>query len=198
MWNWLKANEFLCVWTIWNGLFLAFLGIVTILGWTAQVLGGDPSYLSHLILIVFMLGWAYSLNRAVWASKLTPDIELHRDEYGMDIRMSANADALEALQARLGAKLAILDYIPRLLVNLGLVGTVVGIMLGMSEIKPEAMGDLNEASKSLSTMMHSIGIGFTTTLIGAAGAIWIQFQEYLIAQQVQKFFANVLVWSKES
>lgn len=189
----LKANEFICVWAMWNGLFAASLGVATILGYTRDVFLADKSFISYLIAAVFVIGWGYSLQRAIWANNLAKNLAPMRERYAKWLLWEKSAgDAREALASRLSMAMSTIDYIPVVLVSLGLVGTVLGFMIGMSEIKPEMIGNIESAGTTLTTMLRGLAIGFITTLVGVSGAIWIQFQKHLLSIEIAKVYERIL------
>jgi hypothetical protein len=65
-------------------------------------------------------------------------------------------------------------------------------MIGMQEIRPEMIGNLESAGTTLTTMLKGLAIGFITTLVGVSGAIWIQFQKHLLSVQLSRVYERVL------
>lgn len=187
----LRDNEFLCIWVIWNGLFLALLTVLTVLGWTIPIINADKTFLSHVIVGVFLIGWGFSVNRAIWIVQAHRNIETFRRTYKTHA-VNSRDDARESIQTFLSEKLSVLEYLPRVLVNLGLVGTVVGIMIGVSGVSADMVNDLSKATEALNIMLHGLGIGFTATLIGSAGALWIQFQEEMIKNEYSRLYRRIL------
>ena len=193
MFDRLKENEFICIWAIWNGLFAAFLGAATILGYTSEIFTADKSFISYLIAVVFLIGWGYSLHRAIWINGLAKNPTPLRERYAKWLLWEKSAgDARETLGSRLAMSVSTIDYVPIVLVSLGLVGTVLGFMIGMSEVKPEMIGNLESAGATLTTMLRGLAIGFITTLVGVSGAIWIQFQKHLLSIEIAKVYERVL------
>jgi hypothetical protein len=189
----LRANEFICVWSIWNGLFLALLAVSTVLGYTQVIFKSDRSMISFVIAVVFAVGWVYSLIRALWINRAQKQIgELRKDYAEMVMHQVCPGDAREALAGKLAARLSTLDYIPIVLVSLGLVGTVLGFIIGMGEVKPEMIGNIAQAGQSLTLMMKGLSIGFVTTLVGVSGGIWIQFQKHMLSNEVAKLYERIL------
>lgn len=195
----LKDNRFICVWTIYNGLFAALLTVATLLGWVTQTLNGDKTYFSHGIVALFFVGWGFCLHRALWVNWANKNIDQVQALYTSYLSSArTHEDGREAFQTLLSGKIDVLEYFSRLLVCLGLVGTVVGIIVSMRDINADMIGNLQIAGQAVANMLHGLGVVFTTTLVGSASMVWIQFQEKLISGELMNLYRRVLSDSEKS
>ena len=192
----IRDNQFICLWFLWNGLFLSILAIASILGWTIPVILMDKSHISVIILVTFFIAWIFSLHRALWVHKSLNNNQLSDFSFQIDNNKSniiSNETAyLESLQTFLSRKLAILDYTPKLLVMMGMVGSVIGIILGMMGMSGDLINNPDAAGRAMAELISGIATGFIATAIGSIGALWIQFNEQMTSQATSLLYERIL------
>jgi hypothetical protein len=65
------------------------------------------------------------------------------------------------------------EWIADVLVFLGLIGTVIGFIISLSGVKPDAAGDVSAIQPMVATLISGLGVALHTTLVGACAYLWI-------------------------
>ena len=65
------------------------------------------------------------------------------------------------------------------LVMLGLIGTVIGMAIALSNLDASAADDIEAARVMINTVALGFGTALYTTLVGAIGALWLYWLEHL-------------------
>ena len=56
---------------------------------------------------------------------------------------------------------------------LGLIGTVIGFIIALSGVDPEAAGQVENVSAMVSTLINGMSVALNTTLVGALLYVWL-------------------------
>jgi hypothetical protein len=149
--------------TIINSMFVAIVASLSWLGLTLPIFTNDASYLSYAIAGLFVLGWGWSLKEVLQTS------------WALD---AAKVDGYPPAQNwdydKAAVKTEWLENISEWLVGLGLLGTVVGFSIALSGIDQGSLMQAQGAQNSVGTLMEGMRTALSTTLLGAALAIWHQ------------------------
>ncbi len=176
--NHLHLTRFL----LFNALATAMAVAAYLQGWLDGVFQAHLSELSGLILLVFLYGlchcavkvWRHGRELAdIEAGKPDPDglagsYLLHARERGDD-----RGGRSEALRLRLTDRIVVVRHVADSLVFLGLIGTVIGFILALSGIDPEAAGKVENVSAMVATLINGMSVALYTTLVGAVFYIWL-------------------------
>lgn len=179
-------------WIVMNSLFAAIL----IVGYMHGILDRfltDDTYITHVIGVVFVM---VLLNAFLVAKGIRKDfqgIEACRANYQGARGVGREGDFKESLAEQFSRRLAIQNNASTILVTLGLLGTVVGISLGFSEIDASIVGDAAKSNSAISKLLSGLATALHTTMIGVVAMIWTQFNLHLLKQQTSKLFSAV-VW----
>lgn len=76
-------------------------------------------------------------------------------------------------QMQLGNRIGNVRHISNSLVFLGLIGTVVGFIIGLSGIDANAASDVNKVSAMITQLINGMSVALYTTLLGAVLNIWL-------------------------
>jgi len=170
-----------------NMIAFALLGAVALEGWLGAVLAGDGT---GLVVVIFGL-FAYGLLRCarlVWRTS----VELNELRGGSGERIRAHLALLEgrdgqalalaaaALKLKLSARIAPVRQIAGSLVVLGLIGTVLGFIIALSGIEPEAAADVSAIGPMVSTLIAGMSVALYTTLVGAVLNVWLMIAYRLL------------------
>lgn len=71
------------------------------------------------------------------------------------------------------------NWIANALVNIGLIGTVVGFIIALSGVIPDAANDIEQLKPMLVTLLKGAGIALYTTLVGAIGSLYLKFMRHV-------------------
>ena len=173
-----------------NLVALALLGAAWLKGWVAAVFVGDTTQLVAVIALVFAVGLA-SCGRKIFLT--SSEINQLTDPRGhRSARVARYLAALEsrdgqsralaasALRLRLGARIASIRHLANSLVFLGLIGTVIGFIIALSGIDPNAAADVDSIGPMVSTLIGGMSVALYTTLVGAILNIWLMVNYRLL------------------
>ena len=176
---------------LFNVVALGLLAAIYLQGWLDEVLGARLVELSLLIVAVFVYGLIMCGAR-IWQTNqelnqirdggTTPgsSIETYlvraRGGTGEDRRRLA-----ELLRLRLSGRIAIVRQVANTLVFLGLIGTVIGFIIALSGVDPEAVTDAQRVAPMVSTLIGGMSVALNTTLIGAVLYVWLIVDHRMLA-----------------
>lgn len=128
-------------------------------GMINKIVLSDTTFISHLIVLTFLVGLVSIFIRAGKISAILDGIKSGKPQTLSDDKIRAKAEHI--------------DDISTYLVRLGLIGTVVGFGLAL-DIKD--IGSLTTASGAMSTITTLLGgmkVAINTTITGAILSLWL-------------------------
>ena len=178
-----------------NLVALALLGAAWLKGWVGLVIAGDDTRLVVLIALVFAAG-LLECARQLWQTSAELD-QIADDgwagggrvrtgplrRYLESIRGADGHDrgiAGAALKLRLAARIAPVRHVANSLVFLGLIGTVVGFIVALSGVDPDAAANVTAIGPMVSTLIGGMSVALYTTLVGAVLNIWLMVNYRLL------------------
>ena len=96
------------------------------------------------------------------------------------------------LHNRLGNPIVVVRQTADSLVFLGLVGTVIGFIVALSGIDPQASAQVDEVASMVSTLVAGMSIALYTTLFGAVLHVWLMVKHRILATGTSNLF-NAIV-----
>ena len=88
---------------------------------------------------------------------------------------------VDMLRLKLTHRVVIVRHIANSLVFLGLIGTVIGFIIALSGINPEATTNVESVAPMVSTLITGMSIALYTTLLGAVLNIWLIINHRILA-----------------
>jgi hypothetical protein len=181
MHHWLLWSRFVAL----NLVGVAGLFLVWMNGWVDRIVRGDSSGISILIFALFLVGLAASAWRIDKVTRELDHIRLGEggrlEAYRNSVRANDRTTATRALELRLFSRIAFIRHIANTLVLLGLIGTVVGFVLALSNVSPEVVSDVNAVSGMVSQLINGMGVALYTTLVGSVLNLWLAANYQLLA-----------------
>lgn len=181
MHHWLLWSRFVAL----NLVGVAGLFLVWMNGWVDRIVRGDSSGISILIFVLFLVGLAASAWRIDKVTRELDNIRLGEggrlEAYRTSVRANDRTTATRALELRLFSRIAFIRHIANTLVLLGLIGTVVGFVLALSNVSPEVVSDANAVSGMVSQLINGMGVALYTTLVGSVLNLWLAANYQLLA-----------------
>ena len=110
--------------------------------------------------------------RAAWLAH-----DRNRSGQGVGIASAADVFTTESVLRRTGETIP--DALPGVFTAVGLLGTFVGIAIGLAGIPDGASGgapSADDLSQSINTLMGGMSTAFSTSIIGITGSIWWLFE----------------------
>ena len=156
-----------------NMVACALVGAAWFQGWIIAAYDGDQTRMVVVIAAVFAVGFITCGNRIRETSE-----DLNRVKAGVVPSWLALPEW--ALRLKLGARFAGPRYVANSLVFLGLIGTVIGFIIALSGVRPDAASDVAAIGPMISTLITGMGVALYTTLVGAVLNIWLMLNVRLL------------------
>jgi len=163
-----RRSELMLRFTLLNILAIGMLGAAAWEGYIDTVLEADQTRLSLVIFAVFLIGLGISVKRA-W--QISQEIDEFNQPATQEIDASAGFQG--ALRLRLSQRIASIRHIANTLVLLGLIGTVLGFIIALSGVDPDAASDVNSIGPMVSVLIQGMSTALYTTLIGSILNLWL-------------------------
>lgn len=167
------------------------LGAAYAHGLVAQALTADRTYLSLVILLVFLVGlglsawkiWqtSYELNSVRDFVKGADSPAARYLDPMVDGDAESRANLVGALRMKIAHRTAVVRHIANSLVLLGLIGTVVGFIIALGGVDPEHASDVKAIAPMVSTLIQGMSTALYTTLIGAVLNVWLMANHQVLA-----------------
>ena len=173
-----------------NLVAMALLGAAWLKGWVGLVFVGDSTQLVTVIALVFAVGLA-SCGRKIFLTsselnQLRDPAAATRSRVARYLAEPRGRDgqsralAASALKLKLGARIASIRHLANSLVLLGLIGTVIGFIISLSGIDPDAAADVESIGPMVSTLIGGMSVALYTTLVGAILNVWLMVNYRLL------------------
>ncbi len=176
--------------TLANTIALALVGAAAGQGWISALLSASGSGYSLAIVAVFAVGLFWSGQRVAQLSRSLNEIKTWEvDPYTPAptyLRLIEGRDAqsrallASTLRLRLAARMAPIRHIANSLVLLGLTGTVIGFIIALSGVHPDAAADVSAIGPMISTLIEGMSIALYTTLVGSLLNVWLMVNVRLL------------------
>ena len=173
-----------------NVIALALVGAAAAQGWIGALLAADEGGLVRAIVAVFLIGLAWSGQRAVQLSRDLNELERFVNVCGAPAppylaavaTCAAESRALLAscLRLKLTSRLAPVRHLANSLVLLGLIGTVIGFIIALSGVRPEVASDIGAIGPMVATLISGMSVALYTTLVGSLLHLWLMVNVRLL------------------
>lgn len=169
--------------TLVNLVAFGLLAAAYLQGWLDAVLNAHLVELPLIIVAVFCYGLAACAVRIWQTSREINDVNTGRPAPGS--RAGKYLDAVrnggggnhsvltDVLRLKLTNRIALTGQIANSLVFLGLIGTVIGFIIALSGVDPEAASDAAKVAPMVSTLINGMAVALNTTLVGAIFYVWL-------------------------
>lgn len=183
-------------WIAFNLFAFTLLLVFHLHGMVLPVFLADSSYICHAIAALFAYGLVLCGYR-VW--KTSRELNLvkagGRGRLKEFVELCKRADkesVKEAFEIKLFARIAFVKYIASSLVMLGLLGTVVGFIMVLTNVPSNAVGDSAQVGKLVQALTKGMGVALYTTLVGAITNLWLNANYNLLRTGVVNLVAAIL------
>ena len=166
-----------------NVVAAALLAAAYLQGWLDAVINSYLRELSAGIFVVFLYG-LFGCGAKVWRHSVelndlktgTPDPESRAGRY-LSRAEKANAESrsiqVTVLRLKLTDGIVVVRSIANSLVMLGLIGTVIGFIIALSGVDPEAATQVENVAAMVSTLIDDMSVALNTTLVGSVLYVWL-------------------------
>lgn len=169
-----------------NVAFIAIAIALTVQGYVGWLFANDASGISYAITALFVVGWGWTAKEIAVASSDLNMSDLHGPRHAF----IAEAD-------KDMGKIAWLSDISEALVNLGLLGTLVGFVIALSSIDQETVSSADGAQTAAALLMQGMSTAIGTTIIGLVLAIWHGVNMRLLQTALNTYWNNRLLASHD-
>ncbi|MFQ5958699.1 MAG: MotA/TolQ/ExbB proton channel family protein [Alphaproteobacteria bacterium] len=174
-----------------NLVGMSLLGAAYVQGLVDIVIASDMTNISLAIFFVFLGGLAICAKKVRYTSREINMIKaIRRPESSRVARYLAeiegrNADSraisASSLRLKLTSRIAAIRHIANSLVFLGLIGTVVGFIIALSGVQPNAAADPSAIGPMVTTLIEGMSVALYTTLVGAVFNVWLMVNYHILA-----------------
>ncbi|RME95707.1 MAG: hypothetical protein D6773_18140 [Alphaproteobacteria bacterium] len=96
------------------------------------------------------------------------------------------------LRLQLSHHVQIIRQIANMLVFLGLIGTVIGFIIALSGVKPEAVSQADSVAAMVATLIRGMSVALYTTLLGAVLNVWLNINYRILATGTVNLMSELL------
>lgn len=160
-------------------------------GWLSALFDAHMLILSGVIFAVFAYGLGLAALRAWQTSRALNDVKTGAPpEGGRAAGYLASitggdgegrAIRVGMLRLKLSHRISIIRHVANALVFLGLIGTVIGFIIALSGVDPEAAAEVSTVGPMVSTLITGMSVALYTTLLGAILNVWLTVNHRLLA-----------------
>jgi len=183
-------------WLALNVVGFGILGVFHMNGMVVPVFLADSSYIVYVIAGLFLYGMVLCGFR-VWKTSRELNWVKRGDkgklkEFADKSRQADRESVKEAFEIKLFARISFVKYISSSLVMLGLLGTVIGFIMVLTNIPPNAVGDAAQVGKLVGALTNGMGVALYTTLVGAITNLWLNANYNMLRTGVVNLIAAIL------
>ncbi|MGI9386314.1 MAG: MotA/TolQ/ExbB proton channel family protein [Methyloligellaceae bacterium] len=96
------------------------------------------------------------------------------------------------LRLKLSHNIGIVRQIANSLVFLGLIGTVIGFIIALSGVDPQATAQADNVAAMVSTLIRGMSVALYTTLVGAVLNVWLTVNHRILATGTLNLFSAIV------
>lgn len=200
--NWIRRHLLALRFALLNIVAAGLVAAVYLEGWLDDALRGYTGWLTLVICVVFLFGLLLCAVR-IWRT----NYELNAVGEGMPPPPSRAGRYLASVAGRsaegrticagllrnqLGNEIAIVRYTADSLVFLGLVGTVIGFIVALSGVDPQASTQADDVAAMVGTLITGMSIALYTTLVGAVLHVWLMVNHRMLATGTSDLFNSIV------
>jgi hypothetical protein len=173
-----------------NLIALVLLGAAWLKGWLTSLVISDTTHLVAAIAGVFVVGFVLCARTALQISgELNQVRARHRrpsSRVASYLASIAGRDGqsrailASTLKLKLASRIAPIRHVANSLVILGLIGTVIGFIIALAGVDPEAAADVSSIGPMVSTLIDGMSVALHTTLVGSVLNVWLMLNYRLV------------------
>lgn len=105
---------------------------------------------------------------------------------------ASREERIGMMRLKLGHKVQIVRQIANMLVFLGLIGTVIGFIIALSGVRPEAVSNADSVASMVATLIKGMSVALYTTLLGAVLNIWLNVNHRILATGTVNLMSEIV------
>lgn len=160
-------------------------------GWLDPILNAHLLELSGAIFLVFLYGMVLAAFKIWQTSRQMNDVVAGTPAPGSPAGDYAAAiatgndraidKAAQVLRLTLSNRIVVVRHFANALVFLGLIGTVIGFIIGLSGVDPDAASDAAKVGAMVATLINGMSVALNTTLVGSILYVWLIVNHRILA-----------------
>lgn len=185
-----------------NLVALAIAAAIYLQGWLDAMFVTNIVELVLVIVVVFVYGLA-QCGRKVWQTSVelndlkteAPPAESRAGKYLQGVygnQAQSRETSASALRAKLTNRIAVVRNVANSLVLLGLIGTVIGFIIALSSVDPNAAADTESIAPIIGRLINGMSVALYTTLVGSLLHIWLTVNHRLLASGTINLYAAII------
>lgn len=185
-----------------NLVALAVAAAIYLQGWLDAMFVANIVELVLVIVAVFLYGLV-QCGRKVWQTSVelndlksdAPPAESRAGKYLESVygnRTHANETSASALRAKLVNRIAVVRNVANSLVLLGLIGTVIGFIIALSSVDPNATAEADSIAPVIGRLINGMSVALYTTLVGSLLHVWLTVNHRLLASGTINLYAAII------
>lgn len=99
---------------------------------------------------------------------------------------------LSTLRLKMSHNIQIVRTIANLLVFLGLIGTVIGFIISLSGVEPQAVSQAERVATMVATLIKGMSIALYTTLLGAVLNVWLNINYRILSTGTVTLYSEIV------
>jgi len=188
--------------TLANMMAGAVFAALTLHGHVGAAFAADKTGLVGVIAAAFLFGFGLCALRVFEVSRETerarqfdPLRASRAADYIADVRgreIGERALAGSLLRMTLTDRIVPVRHVANALVLLGLIGTVVGFIIALSGIDPNAVSDVAQISPMMGELISGMSVALYTTLAGAVLHLWLMVNYQLLTSGTVELIETIV------
>ncbi len=190
-----------------NIVAFALAGAAWLQGWLAGLFEPMTAILSGIIFVVFLYGLALC-GLQVWNTSVAINdmkaggkaASAQAARHMADARTKdaeSRAIQINMLRLTLSHHIQIVRLIANMLVFLGLIGTVIGFIIALSGVHPEAVSQADSVASMVATLIQGMSIALYTTLLGAALNVWLNINHRILSTGTVNLISKIVAYGEK-
>jgi biopolymer transport protein ExbB/TolQ len=187
------AHRYLLVlrFSLINIVAFALIGAAWLQGWLEGLFEPVTATLSGIIFAVFLYGLAicafkiWQTSVAINDMKAGGKVAAAQAARYMAAPRTKDAESraiqINMLRLKTSHRIQIVRHIANLLVFLGLIGTVIGFIIALSGVEPEAVSNPENVATMVATLIKGMSVALYTTLLGAVLNVWLNINHRILS-----------------
>jgi biopolymer transport protein ExbB/TolQ len=190
-----------------NIVAFALVGATWFQGWLDGLFEPVTATLSGIVFAVFLYGLLICTIKIWQTSVAINDMKAggkaamaQAARYMADPR-AKNAESraiqINMLRLKTSHRIQIVRHIANLLVFLGLIGTVIGFIIALSGVEPEAVSNPENVATMVATLIKGMSVALYTTLLGAVLNVWLNVNHRMLSTGTVNLISQIVQFGEK-
>ena len=190
-----------------NIVAFALVGAAWLQGWLVGLFEPVTAILSGIIFVVFFYGLGICGFKIWRTSAAINDMKgggktasAQAARHLADARTKdaeSRAIQIDMLRLQLSHRIQVVRHIANMLVFLGLIGTVIGFIIALSGVEPEAVSQADSVAAMVTKLIQGMSVALYTTLLGAVLNVWLNINHRLLSTGTVNLLSEIVAFGEK-